>query len=192
MEGSVWFTKIRPRVDADVQYNQWQNIYEPLIDVSPYSEDAIDGCLSLGNANLTRGLLIRELDKPRTSFDRDHFYMLLGELTLASTAKLDLHHYTRWLIRKLRSSDVSIDTRRLFSDAAKSILDPVSVTHYSPMFTAYSGFLLLALSSDWKAILQTMIDEPGVTSYGLDLAGMLIGAYLGRMEVDEQRLSTAF
>ena len=88
----------------------------------------------------------------------------LRELILKRSS---LEYYLDWMLDHLE--DVMIL-------AARSILSSEPVIHDSDLFTAYRGFLLLALDDNGENVMRTLEQEQGVTQDGLKLAGMLVGA----------------
>jgi hypothetical protein len=139
--------------------------------------DAVDGCVHFSGAQdlFTREDIIRAMYAP----DNELYSHLLRELIIK---RRNLGYYVKWLITRMK--DVSPDVRRMVSSAAASVYTSKPVVHSSPMFTAFSGFLLLAnarIGSKWNAlgIIETLSMEQGVTEGGISLAGGLIGAFLG-------------
>ena len=191
---SIWFTHIKPRIvdvdeRADIPMSELQAL--PHLN-SKWNKDAFDGCLELASQVVTGGMLLRQIEKEKMTFEKHHFYMLLRELILArltssprehpaqriSANGLPVSYYIDWLIYEITVSD-SKEVRDWVTEAASSVVNQTSHVHHSPFFTAYRGFFLLGRTGDHHKILQTLTQEHGVTSHGVDLAGMLLGAALG-------------
>ncbi|CAH6419580.1 Hypothetical protein POVR2_LOCUS86, partial [uncultured virus] len=90
--------------------------------------------------------------------------------------RLDLAYYLDWIIAQLPQLDLV--TRSELRDAARSVREPLA--HTSPNFTAYSGFMLLAIETNPDTIMNTLQLE-GASPLGLERAGMLIGAFLSSL-----------
>ena len=181
-----------------------------LVPPSSLRSDSVDGCLELASLGVSEISLLTKLKEHGSNFNDNHFYMLLKQLIFhrknrtdtsdedsptvpVSTNGVSLTHYINWMLIQLTSPRTSSSVKQLFGAAADSILyarllsarrtkvllydEPV--VHSSPEFTAYSSFLLLAFTTDWNWILRAATEE-GATSQGVELAGMLLGAFLGK------------
>jgi hypothetical protein len=110
-------------------------------------------------------------------YNECHFEMLLREIVIK---RLDFSYYLDWIIEHVSRPSTSREVRYLISSAAKSVLSDEEVIHSDDLFTAYSGFFLLAnqRDKDIEAIINTLEDEEGVTREGIRKARMLISSFL--------------
>ena len=66
-----------------------------------YNEEAVLACLSLANERLTRTDLIADVKEHNTDWNVDHFYMLLRELLVERSSRLEgIGYYLDWLVIK--------------------------------------------------------------------------------------------
>lgn len=185
------------RVQSQARLRQQSDVTErprSLVLDRKWNRDAFEGVLTLTGPEMSE-VLLYELKKDRTSFEKHHFHMLLQELILEPTEVsksrdalrsangMKMSHYVAWISQQISHKEVTPSTRRLFIYAAQQALDNGVLVPESQLQVAYIAFFLLAYDQDTWTILKRLRNTPGVTQEGLHLSAMLLGAALGKLRV---------
>lgn len=158
-------------------------------------------------ATLLSGLSGQAVDSHTTSrsdYSIYHFGMLVREILFkrdtqpmpdfvpVKRERLGYDYFLNWIIEHANETSTRADTRDLIASAAAAVLTTKPTIHTSPDFTAYYGFFLLPFSGEngWKVMEQLRLEQAagqGVTDEGIQKAGLLVGAYLGKRALDDEQ-----
>ena len=153
--------------DVDLNELPEENMSYIVHQLESHIEPDLKRMSALSNGMFSEGDVLAMISSPENTYER-----LLRELLVK---RLSHEEALEWLLSETEEGRAPT---QLLGAAANSIVKPGPVVHTSPLFTAYSGFLLFCIagSTDPTRVLQAMEGEERVTEEGLQLAGALIGA----------------